>query len=573
MRLKRLKRRVKQVLPVGMSVFIVDALAGEHPIQQKISGAVQRTAGRLAHGDGAVYAGSTLRPLRATVAHTFDSWAERARALEFATDTFRAADIPYALLPGRYGSHLIVLRDSDKARAVRALAMRDSSDAAWHLSPVRGRRSADKHTIDLSRVWGSSHHRSLDNHAEFALFNHVVSPAGRVFGGPRYGVTLSFWSAITESDTPRPDGESYEPGTLMAPRPNGIAAYLSPAAWQRALTSPSRWPENVSLPHIYQITEPVDAVYTWVDGDDPEWQRRKNEALGQTDASALNDTATNASRYASRDELRYSLRSLEMYANWIRNIYIVVDDQTPAWLDTSNPRITIVNHRDIFTDPSVLPVFNSHAIESQLHHIDGLSNHFLYLNDDVLFGKQVQPADFFLSDRISKYFPSKATLDVDPPSARDLPVLSSAKNARQLIAEEFGVTITNKFKHTPMALQRDVLTEMEERFPELFRTVAASRFRHPDDFSIPSGLYHYYAFATGRAVPGSIGYGYQDISGPDLPLFLALLSSNHPYRVFCLNDTDSTPEQIAERTPMILETMERCYPFVSAFERGSKGTV
>lgn len=568
MSVKRLKSRVKQVLPVGMSVFILDTLAGELPPQRMLSGAVKRTTGRIAHGADASVAGRAIRPLRAVVVDRFDSWAERERALAHAMRALGSAGIPYALLPKRYGAKNVVLRNDDKTRAVEALIRSSTEQDAWHLTPIHRGRPSTKRTFELRAPSLSKRDRgAVEKHAEFVLFNHSVSPTGEVFGTPRYGVTISFWAAQDDGETPRADGYTYEPGTLMAPSGNGIAAYLSPAAWERAIASPTRWPENVSHPHIYQITEPVDVVYTWVDGDDIHWQRRKAEALGTIDAASLNSTATNVSRYTSRDELRYSLRSLEMYANWVRNIYIVTDDQVPAWLDTSNPRIKVVSHREIFADPSLLPVFNSHAIESQLHRIEGLSNHFLYMNDDVLFGQQVQPADFFLSDRISKYFPSKACLDVDPPSARDLPVLSAAKNARRLIAEEFGVTITNKFKHTPMALQRDVLAEMERRFPQLFAEVAASRFRHPGDFSIPSGLYHYYAFAQGRAVPGSISYGYQDISRPDLPIFLTRLAGRHPYRVFCLNDTDSTPEQIAATAGMIARTMRKCYPFRSAFER------
>lgn len=566
--MRRLKRKVKATLPPHMSAAILDTLSGEHPVLRKLTDPVQQTVGRITLGEGSTFAGPMLHPRRVVVAERFDFWGERQAALKHATTVFDSQAIPYALLPGRQGGKIIVLRDSDKRRAILALSEHAPQSAAWHLAPARKGLGSTKHAMDLIDLAKSKSNRAaVARHAEFALFNHKASASGRVFGHPRSGVMISFWRTIESADTPRPDGSTYEIGTLMAPSQNGIAAYLSPAAWQRALSSPTKWPNNVSKPHIYEIVEPVDAVYTWVDGDDPEWQRRKNAALGETDASALNSTAANASRYASRDELRYSLRSIEMYANWIRNIYIVTDDQVPHWLDTSHPRIRVVHHREIFSNRDVLPVFNSHAIESQLHHIEGLSNQFLYLNDDVLFGKHVQASDFFHSSRLSKYFPSKATLDVDPPSSHDLPVLSSAKNARQLIADQFGVNITNKFKHTPMALQRDVLHEMEQRFPEMFAAVAASRFRHPEDFSITSGLYHYYAYATGRAVPGSIGYGYQDISRPDLPIFLSRLVGEHPYRVFCLNDTDSTPEQIAEHAGAIIDTMQKCYPFRSSFEK------
>ena len=67
-------------------------------------------------------------------------------------------------------------------------------------------------------------------------------------------------------------------------------------------------------------------------------------------------------RYVENDELRYSLRSVEKFAPWIRRVYIVTDDQTPAWLDTSNPRIRVVSHREIMP-AEILPVFNSCTIE------------------------------------------------------------------------------------------------------------------------------------------------------------------------------------------------------------------
>src|SRR5699024_8077629 len=132
-----------------------------------------------------------------------------------------------------------------------------------------------------------------------------------------------------------------------------------------------------SQPLLREISEPIDAVYTWVDGSDPQWLQRKADNTGDSDLEPV-VRAANDARYASRDELKYSLRSLEMYANWIRHIYIVTDQQIPPWLDLSHPKITIVDHKEIFADTSVLPVFNSRAIESQLHNIPGLSEHYLY---------------------------------------------------------------------------------------------------------------------------------------------------------------------------------------------------
>jgi hypothetical protein len=105
------------------------------------------------------------------------------------------------------------------------------------------------------------------------------------------------------------------------------------------------------------------------------------------------DVAEN--RFYDNDELMFSFRSLEKYAPWIRNVYLVTNGQIPSWLNLSNPKIRLVTHEQIFKNKSHLPTFSSPAIESHLHRINGLSKRFLYFNDDVLLMKKIYPDDFF----------------------------------------------------------------------------------------------------------------------------------------------------------------------------------
>lgn len=151
----------------------------------------------------------------------------------------------------------------------------------------------------------------------------------------------------------------------------------------------------------------VDVVYTWVNGSDPRWLNRMrlfraahssanvSLAAGNGTQSAQKDDVAGANRYRDNDELRYSLRSVEKYAPWIRRIYIVTDNQVPSWLDVTHPRVHIVSHEEIFLDTRFLPTFSSPAIEANIHRIPGVSRHILYLNDDVMFGAPVMPTDFF----------------------------------------------------------------------------------------------------------------------------------------------------------------------------------
>jgi hypothetical protein len=327
----------------------------------------------------------------------------------------------------------------------------------------------------------------------------------------------------------------------------------------------------IEQPHLLTQTEPIDVVYTWVDGSDPAWILRKaeaqNEHLGKV--RVMHRLAANESRYMSRDELRYSLRSLDMYATWVNHVYLVTDDQVPEWLDTSNPRITVVSHKELFGERGALPTFNSHAIESQLHHIEGLSEQYLYMNDDVFFGRPVSPSLFFHSNGLALFHLSQAKIGLGAASADDMPVMSAAKNNRDLIAERFGRTVSNKFKHVPHALRQSVMRDMEEDFAADFERTAAAQFRSHQDISISAALAHYYAYATGRAVPGNIRYFYADIARDDTPHRLKSLLWTRDYDVFCLNDHDSSKIDPATQAKIIGDFLSAYFPQPSSFERES----
>ena len=111
-----------------------------------------------------------------------------------------------------------------------------------------------------------------------------------------------------------------------------------------------------------------------------------------------------ASRFEDNDELRYSLRSVEKHAPWVRHIFIVTNGQIPSWLNLDDERVTVVSHADIFVNKSHLPTFSSPAIESHLHRIPGISDWFIYMNDDVLFGRDVWPDDFVSASGAQKVY-------------------------------------------------------------------------------------------------------------------------------------------------------------------------
>lgn len=319
-------------------------------------------------------------------------------------------------------------------------------------------------------------------------------------------------------------------------------------------------------PLLSDVDFPIDAVYTWVDGQDPDWNRTMNAYRNLETSGTLNTYAANDARFHSRDELKYSLRSLEYYAGWVRHIYLVTAGQVPSWLNQDHPWITVIDHRDIFDDASMLPTFNSHAIESQLHHIDGLSEQFLYINDDVFFGRPVVPELFFEPNGASRFFLSGATIGPEEASVTDLPVDAAAKRARSLIEQSFGRTIECKFQHVVHAQRISTLREIERRFPEAIEQTAGARFRSPTDVSLPSSFAHYFGLATGAAVAGTMNYRYCDIATTTAGQKLFSMLLNRKADIFCLNEVGSDHDDRDSQDEMVKRFLEEYYPIASSLE-------
>nr|WP_308346598.1 stealth family protein [Streptomyces sp. ISL-66] len=514
----------------------------------------------LVAGSGALVMTVGGRPRITFVDAGLSPEATRRIGLGAVTEALAAAGVDYFCVRNQERrASTVAVAASDRARAVTALQELTRTVPAY-FGPIG---PDDKRVLP---AYQAANWRRFARARALRLFWYRTDPGQNLVLGPEHGCDIEFWAV--------------EGDRLVAPRRNSITesvpvdgacvevpATVFTAPWgsstSTGMTVRTRPEFTTTLPR--DITFPVDVVYTWVDGTEPAWLRRRSQFSG----SDYHAEAANAARYANHDELRYSLRSLAMYAPWVRNVYLVTDDQTPDWLDTEQPGIKVVSHREIFADPSVLPTFNSHAIESQLHRIDGLSEHFLYFNDDVFLGREMAPGGFFLANGLTQFFPSPALVPLGPPSVDDVPVSVAGKNNRALIQARFGTTPTQKMRHVPHALSRTVLAEIEEEFAEQHRATAANRFRSPQDIAIPSSLHHYYAFHTGRALAGDLEYMYIDVSLPNAANRLDRLLLARDRDVFCLNDTLSTEEDFETSSSLLRPFLDAYYPVPSRFERSA----
>lgn len=147
--------------------------------------------------------------------------------------------------------------------------------------------------------------------------------------------------------------------------------------------------------------EKIDFVIPWVDGNDLQWRAEKDKyehilfpAKLFSDQSAAKSSANADCRYRELGLLKYWFRSVERFAPWVNKIYFITCGQKPDWLNPSHPKLVLVDHRDYIPE-SYLPTFNSITIELNLHRIEGLSEHFVYFNDDVFLLQPIRPELFF----------------------------------------------------------------------------------------------------------------------------------------------------------------------------------
>ena len=248
----------------------------------------------------------------------------------------------------------------------------------------------------------------------------------------------------------------------------------------------------------------IDAVITWVDGSSEKHSRKRQQYLAQANQT-LHENAINPHRWACNDEILYCLQSLDNNAPWVRKIWIVVDEETPDLRSLSNSlraKISFVYHTEIFAEfADALPTFNSLAIESMLWRIKGLSECFMYFNDDVFLAAPLQPSDVFRGSAPvlrGKWVDYSEALS--SPAVRHDP--AKFNHYMQLnAATMMGFEAKRLFSsaHVVHPLRRSVMSRLFDLHREAFRNNVAHRFRDLSQF-LPQGLHNHACIIAEDAV-------------------------------------------------------------------------
>lgn len=274
---------------------------------------------------------------------------------------------------------------------------------------------------------------------------------------------------------------------------------------------------------VKQVDFPIDFVVTWVDGNDSGWKNKKNKY------DSTKSGGQETSRFRDYEIFEYWFRAVEKYAGWVNHIYLITDNQVPTWVNSKAKKLTVIDHND-FIPSQYLPVFNSNAIEINIHRIESLSEHFVLFNDDMFLNNYVKKSDFFSEDGKPK---DTAGLNAIQPHrmfdyiyTNMMVIINNNFTKKEVIRKQFfkffhpanGILnlytllllflpkFTRFFDlHYPYSLNKSFANKVIEDNADAYALTMRDRFRDKNDITI--WLVRYYSLVTGFFSPRSVHFG------------------------------------------------------------------
>lgn len=329
----------------------------------------------------------------------------------------------------------------------------------------------------------------------------------------------------------------------------------------------------------------IDFVIAYVDGRDPVWRKKKNHYLGIDDEGDNRDI-----RFRSWDNLKYWFRGVEKFAPWVNKVYLVTDDQAPDWLNPSYEKLVLVNHSDYIPE-KYLPVFSANPIELNLFRIKGLSDKFVFFNDDTFLLSPVKPEQFF-KDGLPCDYAIESPFSVHDRVfahiiANDILVLNEThkrKKSLKLHRKKFyslayprGCMQNLMFKrlrrnrffgfandHMPNAILKSVCKAVWEGSYETLDNTCYNRFRNSDD--VNQYVFLNYQYANGLFTPYTWKGKRKFIRVKDKNIQnVAEMVATQRYQMICINDVDNLNFEVAKS--VINQAWEKVLPDKSKFEK------
>lgn len=300
----------------------------------------------------------------------------------------------------------------------------------------------------------------------------------------------------------------------------------------------------------------IDFVITWLDEKDEKWIKEKQKYNSNVITEANNEI-----RYRQWDTLKYWFRGVERFAPWVNKIFFITYGHIPIWLNTENPKLRIITHRE-FINEECLPTFNSNAIELNIYKIPDLSEHFVYFNDDMFIVKKMNQNCFFKNNLPRDEFIFNAVTVkgendiVEHSILNNMEIISRHFNKRNVIKNNWKQIFNIKYgkanirnicllpwkyfsgiynQHIPISYLKSTWNKVwEEEKDNLYNTIA-HRFRDKTDYN--HWIFRYWQLMSGKFIPISMKKNkFYDLKNDNKKFFDEIKSGK--YDMVCINDSD-----------------------------------
>lgn len=308
----------------------------------------------------------------------------------------------------------------------------------------------------------------------------------------------------------------------------------------------------------------IDIVVPFYNDSDSIWRNIMYEYMAK---EGSNDRqVTGEERYRDWECFKYFFRGIEENCKWVNKVFLVVasETQVPEWLDTNNPKLRIVYHRE-FIPEELLPTFNTMTIEVYLSKIKDLSDNYIYCNDDYFFLNPTNAEMFFIND-IPVYVDRKCKLEKFGAwwlEGSDGTFYQTLNNGMDLQLEIVGDKSNwYSIDHLPVSHKKDFESEIIDKYYDTFiKANNLSRFRHGNNISghvficLYKDLKPYYIFNYTNSyyvtVRSNINF-----------------NDHKNCKMICFNDTEQlSKEDFKEIKRKMIDFFESKFPNRSSFER------
>ena len=335
--------------------------------------------------------------------------------------------------------------------------------------------------------------------------------------------------------------------------------------------------------NLTDASSDIDIVLPWVDGSDPEWQEIKRRYSGEPRGD------DREIRYRDWGLLKYVFRGIEKNLPWVRKVHFITCGQKPEWLNLDCPKLHFVNHTDYIPE-QWLPTFSANPIELNIHRIQGLSEKFIYINDDFFFVQPMKPEDFFVGDKPK----SQAGLDILGSYNKtfagilysDLEVINKNFDSRKVFWGQFfkfvrfGYGLKENLKtlllspwcaelfpclpfiHGPNAYLKKTFEEVWDKEEKVLSETSSHRFRNIND--VNQFLFLWWQWCKGDFVPSSYRkkLNYCMINKGNDFLRSSILTPKCP--MLSVNDTEI--DDYEEKRDILCQSFEQIFGEKSQFE-------